>query len=97
MKKLQTAIIETLSDGKCMSSSDIARACSFPVATVRSSLQKLTEKGFLLKVDDPTAPHRALYQLSRKQSGFGVSSILSEFQRLVSLAKYSDAKNLVHS
>ena len=81
MSKMQIAIIDLLSTGRCMTSNEIAEEAGLPKPYVRVTLATMTRDGLIIKKDSPDNNKTVLYKKTDKQSGFGVSRVISEFDR----------------
>lgn len=84
MSKVQVAIIDVLSTGEWMNSSDIAKEVGYKSSSVRVGLSGLCHSGLIVKKDDPASKLGAsLYKLSSQRCGFGVSYNISQFDQLL--------------
>ncbi len=81
MSKMQVAIIDLLSTGRWMTSTEIAVEAGLPKPYTRVTLATMTRDGLIIKKDDPERPGKVLYKKTDLPCGFGVSQAMAAFEK----------------
>lgn len=83
MSKMQIAIIDQLSTGKWMTSSEIAELAGLPRPYTRVTLATMTRDGLIIKKDDPERLGKVLYKKTDLPCGFGISQSMAAFDKFL--------------
>ncbi|QKJ88040.1 hypothetical protein PMPD1_3108 [Paramixta manurensis] len=84
MTKTQVSVIEALSNGGWMTSTQIASFAHAKKDTVRILLAGFVRDGVVKKKADPERHNGMLYHKAEQAAGFGIRANMQEFNDLIS-------------